>query len=86
MSKNYFLKGGIILAAIAVVLEILFLRICTDNLACIGLNLVLLSPGLFISRAVGAGANISINIFGNIIIYFIIGGVIGLIVEKIKNK
>lgn len=83
---KYLLKGGLIVGILAVILEITFLNFCTTNLFCVGLNLILLSPGLYVSNVLKLGPNIIINIFGNVIFYFILGGIIGLIVYKIKSK
>ncbi len=78
--------GGFILATVVILSEIISLYACTSNIACLGLNLILLSPGLFVSNITKAGANVTINLFGNILFYFIIGGLIGLLLASKKKK
>ena len=82
--NKIFLKGGLIGAAIATILVIYATYFCEGGLVCLGSTLLVLSPGLYVSKLFNLGANVIVNVFGNILFYFIIGGLIGLLINKKK--
>jgi len=83
---KWFGYGGIIGTVIAVLLEAFLLSVCTSNLACVGINLILFYPALYISKLTNSALTTSFDVLVNAIVYFILGGIIGLIVYKVKNK
>ena len=82
---RYILSGGIILAVITYLAEIVFLRTCDDGLGCLAIGTIYQIPGLLLGGLFNISNSATIKLF-SIIFYFILGGIIGLIVYAIRNK
>ena len=80
---KYFVIVGVI-GLILIVLSQSFILSRCDNMGCLFLIGLFALPGLLIQDAVQLSL-VGVKII-NSITYFLIGGVIGLIVYKIKNK
>ncbi len=80
-----FLKWGIGLAIVTFLAELIFLATCSGGLGCLAIGLIYETPGLVINQLLKT-ANEKILFIIDIIFYFILGGVIGLIIHKIRNK
>ena len=85
MSKaTYFIGFGILVLALAIGAQNLFLVNCGGGLGCLVVSLIFALPGLILQSIFEF--NLAVVRTLNIAFYFIIGGIIGLVVEKIKNK
>ena len=82
---KYVMGGGIIFAIIAYLIEIIVLNTCGGGLGCLIIGSVYLIPGTILSDMLKV-TSISLIKIGSIVFYFIIGGLIGLLVNKFKNK
>lgn len=83
---KYFLIGGVTLLILTILAETTLLNACTTNLACVGINLILFYPALLVSNMLNAGLTRAFDILVNAVFYFLLGGVIGLIIHKLRNK
>jgi len=83
---KYFMIGGIILTIINEAIIKFATTTCEGGLACAGLGLFITLPGVIIANTFSLEYNTTFNFISNTIFYFIIGGLIGLVVERIKRK
>jgi len=79
---KYFLGFGIGLWLITVIIQNIMIATCKGGLGCLDV-LIFALPGVIVSNLFGLGL-VGIRVT-NIIFYFIIGGLIGLIVLKMKK-
>ena len=87
MKENikYILGFGIGLVVLKFLVQYLVGTFCEGGgLGCAAMILLFETPGLALGNVFGLSYNISGII--NIPVYFIIGGIIGLIIHKIRNK
>ncbi len=73
--------GGIFLAII-IISELIILATCKEELFCLGLGLVLAVP----SAIIGIKSGTWLALIVNIIFYFLVGALIGFLVEKFRKK
>lgn len=82
---RYFLIFGVVLLAIKFLVQYIAVAMCeTGGLGCLAQIIIFESPGILIGGILGLGYNAAGIV--NIPVYFIIGGIIGLIVYKVRNK
>ena len=73
---------GVIVVLIVLIIEGIILLTCKNSLACVGLAFVVLSPGMIFQIPQGN----YFEILFDIIFYFFIGGLVGFLVQKFRNK
>jgi len=86
MMKNktiYFAVGGIIVLILTTFVQSFILSKCS-GLGCLFLVAVFALPGLLLQDVTGFGL-FAVRVV-NTIFYFLIGGIIGLIIYKLKQK
>ena len=82
---KYILIGGVGLIFLKLLLQSLIGNPCgSGGLGCVAMILLFETPGLTLGSLLGLDYNVAGIV--NIPLYFLIGGLIGLIVYKIKNK
>lgn len=78
--KKPLIYGGIFLTLV-ILLEIIILSTCKEELYCVGLAFVITLPGMLFRISPGT----TIEIIFDVIFYFLLGALIGFLVQKFKK-
>lgn len=83
---KYSLIGGMILTLIMILFQIITFLFCKSEFLCLIINFIPTIPGSLIGLLFGFNLVGFYLILINLIIYFLIGAVIGYFVQRFRNK
>lgn len=82
---KWFLVGGISLAVLTYLVELIFLTNCKDGLGCLAIGAIYQIPGALMLELLNLTGSTALKL-SSICFYFILGGLIGLIIYRFRNK
>lgn len=82
--KNLIIRCALIFALVVGILELINYTLCKDSLLCIALDIFFLYPGLKLGDYIPGISGVTL-IITNLIIYFLIGALIGYLVQRFKK-
>lgn len=73
---------GVILVILIILIEVFTLSYCTNDLGCLALMFIFAFPAAMLGLDLGT----YLSFFINILFYFLLGTIVGFLVERFKSK